>query len=786
MNRIERIHIDPRDRPADGNIQKHYSIENAEWVWLAKERNDAYQAEFKVVIELPEEKETIIHVSADQRYELFWNGQAVGRGPDRSDLRHWSFASYPMVLEAGRHEFRALVTYLGDKAPVAQESYAPGFIFAADGLEKLLNTGSGAWQAKWLEGIGLRPGLTGHYHVIGPGFDIDGAAYFADRPFEEVKSVRKVLANPHGIITPGLVLHPSRLPDQKAGFHSPEKALSTMDGGKSGPWKATGPDVLSSWSGLLEGKSVEVAPNSEMRCLFDMGNYFCGYANLSVTGGTGSEIQVEWAESLIASENPHSLEKGNRNEWEGKHFHGFGDHFLPDGPDRTFNSLWWRSGRYIQVYLKTGDTALTIRRLGIIETGYPANFTAQFDCSDPGMDGIIKVMERGLECCGHEIMVDCPYYEQLSYVGDTRLQALCWMVLGEDDRLVKRELELFDWSRSKTGYVAERYPSDPYQLSLTFSMIWVLLLGDFSRWRDDPEFVRARMPGMRSLLDLMLRLRNETGLLERLPGWSFVDWVDEWNQGIAPGARDGSCVILDLLFLLALRTARGLEDSFGEAELSARWERLANEHSSAIRESYWDSEIQMYTDVPGRKEHLSLHAQSLAVIAGLHSSNEGKALMRRAMKTEGIAWPTPYFQYYLFEALAVAGLGEQILEEMDLWRGFVAKGFKTPPEKEDPTRSDCHAWGSHPLYHLHASIAGIRPSSSGFKKVSISPAPGKLEFIRSEFPVQRGTIKLNLVFKGPEASGTVTMPEGLGGDFYWGRQSVSLRSGEVNRIDLTL
>ena len=36
-------------------------------------------------------------------------------------------------------------------------------------------------------------------------------------------------------------------------------------------------------------------------------------------------------------------------------------------------------------------------------------------------------------------------------------------------------------------------------------------------------------------------------------------------------------------------------------------------------------------------------------------------------------------------------------------------------------RSDCHAWGSHPIYHLLTGVAGIKPASNGFASVRIVP-----------------------------------------------------------------
>ena len=192
--------------------------------------------------------------------------------------------------------------------------------------------------------------------------------------------------------------------------------------------------------------------------------------------------------------------KGNRDEVQGKVFIGFGDRFLNDGSEKkTYRSTWWRSGRYIRLYVETNDHPLKIDDIHIIETRYPLENEGTFRSSDAALDAVIPLAVRGIQMCSHETFMDCPYYEQMMYVGDTRMEILTTYTMTRDERLIRRAIELFDWSRWISGFVAERYPSSPYQQCLPFSMLWVGMLRDYAYWRDDPEWVKRRMIGMRCI-----------------------------------------------------------------------------------------------------------------------------------------------------------------------------------------------------------------------------------------------------------------------------------------------
>ena len=111
-----------------------------------------------------------IHVSADERFELFADGHRIARGPDRSDVEHWSYATYDLRLKPGRHRLEALVWSIGPYAPIAQLSWRGGFILKAEGdYDSQLTTGKATWEVAKLQGyefgasfIGVGAELTAH------------------------------------------------------------------------------------------------------------------------------------------------------------------------------------------------------------------------------------------------------------------------------------------------------------------------------------------------------------------------------------------------------------------------------------------------------------------------------------------------------------------------------------------------------------------------------------------------------------------------------------------------
>jgi hypothetical protein len=171
-----------------------------------------------------------------------------------------------------------------------------------------------------------------------------------------------------------------------------------------------------------------------------------------------------------------------------------------------------------------------------------------------------------------------------------------------------------------------------------------------------------------------------------------------------------------------------------------------------------------------------MHAQIFGVLTNTIPENEQKAMVERIMNDPKLIQPTLYFRFYLTQALKKTGLADRYLATLGPWKEMLKNGLSTFAEKQDPTRSDCHAWSASPNYDFLATVAGIRPASPGFKTIRMEPALGDLKFIKGQMPHPSGTIVFDLKRTGSAGiQGEVTLPEGLTGTFGWNGKTVQLK-----------
>ena len=356
----------------------------------------------------------------------------------------------------------------------------------------------------------------------------------------------------------------------------------------------------------------------------------------------------------------------------------------------------------------------------IYESRYPWKVEGKFKSSS-NVNRIIPFLTRGFEMCSHETFIDCPYYEQLMYVGDSRLEALCGYVTARDSSLQQRAVDLFDWSKFQWGFIAEHYPSSTPQLSTTFSLLWVIMLYDHVMWRRPNHiWIKEKLVSMRTMLENYALYLNKDNLLESLPGWSFVDWPEEWTDGIPPDAENGVSSICNLHYIFALQKAAYLESIFGDSDRKNKFLQQAQIVASAVRRFFWNPQRGLIADNTAQSS-FSEHGQCLTLLTDILSPQAAKTCFNALISEEQLTRCSSYFSFYLFETCNKFNRQDLIINKLKMWQEMLDIGAVTPFERPEPSRSDCHAWSSHPLFHFFASIAGIRPAAAGFKKVVVRP-----------------------------------------------------------------
>ncbi len=766
------------------------------WVAVPEPVAAPFVSAYRCRFDITENVVARVHVTADERYELFLNGERIGRGSERGDGDNWYFETYDLALTSGAHTLVARVWSLGAMAPFAQMTVHPGFLLApqAHEFDALIGTGFAAWEAKILPGYAFIDPITAW--GTGANLIVDGGIFpwgFERGDGEGWQAVR--------VLKPGTdflwrnemqsehMLRPAVLPPMlDVPFSGGQvRHVEAVESARTHDVAVRAEHHLSDeadgWQRLVAGTaSVTVPANTRRRVLVDLRNYVCAYPELTASGGAGGLVRVHWQESLYSDLGANI--KGNRDDVEGKYFgavwrkvDGIGDTFLPDGGiNRRFETLWWQCGRYIELLVETRDEPLTIERLALRETRYPLEMEAAFASSDARWDVLIPLTLRTLQLCAHETYMDCPYFEQLMYIGDTRLQALVTYAITADDRLPRKAVELLGASRLLTGLTQSRYPGRVRQIIPPFSLWWVGMLYDYALWRGDPDFVRALMPTARGVIDFFLRQRGADGVVVSPKGWNVQDWVPEWKGGVPPDGYDGVNGLLNWEVAYALERAAELETWLGEPELAARDRRLSRELVARIEATFWDGARGLYAE-DAAHGHYSEHTQCVALLSGSLDDARRETVFASLIAAPDLARATVYFSHYLFEAYHAVGRADLFAARLSLWHDLKADGLFTTIEQPEPTRSDCHAWGAHPLYQFLASTLGVRPGAMGFATVHIAPNPGALTTAKGRVVHPLGMIEVAIERGESGTVVTVTLPGDLTGVFAYAGQEVALGPG---------
>jgi hypothetical protein len=738
-----------------------------------------------------------VRVSADNRFILYVNGQRVGDGPARGDLAHWRYERFDLapLLQPGKNLITATVWNYGIYTPLAQISDRTAFLLESEATGANSISTPDGWLVEVEQGQRPLPRVANgfwEYMAAGTGEEIDGVRY--DWEWNSPSAV-------------GPAWVPAASPIRESIYPTANKAHSAGDSDSPNAW-ALVPDELpamelspteagktvrqsirvdspdqgeSKLLGYLEAL-VTVPAASHGYLLLDRKTLTTAYPQLTVSGGKGAKIRLTYSEALYDKDQ----HKGDRDEINDRKALGLTDSFLPDGGrHRVFETLWWRTWRYLAIDIETGSEPLTLESLNANFTAYPFQEHASFHSSDAELDKIWEISWRTARLDAHETYMDTPYYEQFQYVGDTRIQALISYAVAGDDRLARQAIAAFDESRTPDGLTMSRYPSSLPQIIPTFSLLWIGMVHDYWQYRPDPEPAQAALPGTRTVLEWFAQHEQPDGLLQKLPWWSFIDWVSEHQEIPTYDAQGESCVTT-LEYLGALGESADLEMSLGDTLLAARYQARAARVRAGLFDKCWNAQRGLVADNPDQKV-FSQQANILAVLYDVVPKERQQEVLRRLLAIDpgttpdGILSASYYFRFYLARALDHAGLADEYLSSIDPWRKLLPLHFSTWPEVPGNTRSDSHAWSAHPIYDLLTLVAGIEPATPGFATVRIAPHLGSLPALKTAFPHPEGLIEVDYQRQGAGVNATITLPGKLTGVFIFNGQSWPLTPG-VNKI----
>ncbi|MCX7174655.1 MAG: family 78 glycoside hydrolase catalytic domain [Proteobacteria bacterium] len=719
-------------------------------------------------------------VTADGRYQLFVNGVRVGRGPARSTSSQGVLDPYDLApwLKPGRNVIAVLAhSYGRNTAWYEVPGWDPARAFGcggfflqgeviASGGTVLLDTGA-QWCCRtaeaWRRDVASNSlGFSEWYDArqadeswAEPGHDdahwdqpealrVAGRNYTGDVLLFQFLSLRDIPAQHHG---PTLHARPIACFETAP---SPESAdlAARMNAEVLLP-------IIRCSLGETMGRILTKGEYC-VSVIYDFGEVVTGYIGFEFEGPAGAVVDFYPGEQLLPD--------GRVLIYDG--IPGFeasiAHRYVLRAGVQSWERFEWNGLRYLQVTYRECHEPLQVRSVTVQQTHYPVGNRGRFECSDPALNRIWAAGARTLRLCMHDAYVDCPSREQRQWM-DAYLDARINYAAYGDTRLAARLIRQVAAAQRPEGFTPMAAPGDFAVAGFTnipdFCLYWILAIGDYLRFADDPALTEEVYPNVARALQWFERYVDAEGLLNEVPLWVFVEWAET--------DKKGQVTAFNALYVAALRTAARLARAVRHEPAAEKYQALADRVAAAINELLWDEGRGVYADARrnGRLSRRVSQQSNAAAIAWEIAPKERWSRMfatildeKRLVLTHGLGregqvtpfdeenqviMAQPFYSHFLHRALRMDGRFEFLFDNIRRrWSALLADGESTFREtwQLEPITSKCHAWSATPTFDLSTDLLGVSPIADGFRRLRIAPQTAGLEWARGRYPTPHGEV----------------------------------------------
>ena len=173
---------------------------------------------------------------------------------------------------------------------------------------------------------------------------------------------------------------------------------------------------------------------------------------------------------------------------------------------------------------------VTVKNFALVEYANPYDKIVEINTDDNNEKMIFDAAWQTFRQNASDIFMDCPTRERAGWLCDSFFTGRAEQFFTGQSLMEKQFLENFIIAPSSehlpSGMLDMCYPSDHYNGTyiISWAMWYVAELYDYTKRTGDQEVKKSAKQLVYNLLEFLKGQENSDGLLEKLPGWVFVEW----------------------------------------------------------------------------------------------------------------------------------------------------------------------------------------------------------------------------------------------------------------------